>query len=848
MLRLHIIEDVFSEKEELLEVEDLCKALSERWEAFPPSARIYHGAVSKLTDVTPFDKASILALSKLTGDVFVLVYPEGFVPLDFLAIMAFSFAASFVMNMLFPAKVPNQERNVQKRSPNNAFSARINTERINGRIPDIFGTEWSTPDLISLPYVEFVNNREVEICNMCISRGSLTIHKVLEDTTPFSDISAASLGIYGPNTSANSGDAPKYTIGDFTPTPIIMAKRSNSVNGQTLRAPNENRVVGNLDMTFVWPDSVYYSGSDVDFTDYFDADDELVITNGNAKVDGTSYDFGGTFTILSVTSNTVVLVNPALINANWGLAIFETIGESDPASPTLQVFADQWTDAATLDEPTLTGVYANVVAMNGLYADAGDNQAAVNVEVELELTPVNSAGDAIGPAEFFSATVYGSAVDHQMKGVTIKAEPTFTGRCKARMRRVTDKDLDYTALMVDEVKFRDLYAVAAVSQEHFGNVTTVQTKIPATLSALAIKERKSKILVTRNLPSRIGETSTFTTALTPTDSAADILCAICLDPYIGGRDISELDVASIYDTVDEVKTYFGTGLATQWGGTFSDPNLSFEETVSIICNATFCRAHRRWSTIKLMAEKQNSNSVLLFNHRNKLPRSETRTYSFGTLEKYDGVEVDWVDPDDGAIVTYYLPADQSAINSQKIEALGVRNNVQAHFIAWRAYNKLLYRYVDTEFDATAEADLLVAGDRILNADNVRANTQDGEVLEVNGLVLTLSQPVIFELGKTYTVFLQLYDGTVEAIACTEGSDSNKIVLAAPTSLPLVTNDYAYARTTYMVTDDSSTTAAAFIVTELQPQNNLTLKVTASNYDDRYYANDTDFINNIVVEE
>lgn len=369
----------------------------------------------------------------------------------------------------------------------------------------------------------------------------------------------------------------------------------------------------------------------------------------------------------------------------------------------------------------------------------------------------------------------------------------------------------------------------------------------ATLSALAIKERKLRIKVTRNIPSRVSG-NIFTSTLSPSDNAADILSAVCLDPYIGGRVIDELNVDSIYDTVDEVEAYFGTSLATEWGGTFSDANISFEETVATICNAVFCRAFRRGATIQLAPELATDDSVLLFCHRNKVPRSEVRTYAFGTPERYDGVEVEWADPKDGAIITTYLPEDRSAVNATKIEALGVRNNVQAHFIAWRAYNKLLYRYVDSEFDATAEADILIAGDRVLIADNTRQDQQDGEIVAADGLVLITSQPCVFDDEKTYTVFLQLYDGTVEAIPCTAGTNPRSIVLDSAPSLPLAIDEFNYANTTYKIVADDDTKAIAFLVTEITPQDNMTYKVTASNYDARYYSHDTDFINELIIEE
>lgn len=850
---------------DVIETDDLCAALAARWNTFPTTARIYHQCVAQDHDVTPEDVEGIRRLQHLTGTVYVVVYPAGSGIYWGLVKLVVAGVLSIVANALMPKpSLPNQ-RNRNKLSSNGDLSARVNTERLGGRIPDIFGTEWSTPDLIAVPYSIFESSREVEICAMCIGRGSYTIHKVLEDTTPFSSLSGASLEIYAPNTSPNSGDDPYYTIGEAIDTPIVMAKRSNSVNGDELRAPNENTWKGHDDIKFVYPNQIYSKDESRSFTDKFDAGDPLTITyDGTITVskavpppDTVDINLDGTYVIDTITPDTITLVDPHLVNPAW--LLLETDGETeylfytdllgDDVGPFLETDTERWTEYIILDDPALTKVYANFVAPNGLYKENNDDQYRRDVDVVLELTPIDSSDEPTGDPELFEGTVVGSSRDYRQRALTIMAEPTFTGRCRVRARRITKLDKDFDGVVQEAVHWRDLYAVAPISQTDFGDCTTLMTKQYATLSALALKERKLKILCTRNIPARIGTTSTFTSTLYPSDSAADILCAVCLDPYIGRRTIAELDVDSIYDAIDECETYFGTELATQWGGTFSDGNTSLEETLTAICSAVFCRAYRRGSHIKLELEQATDNSVLLFNHRNKIPHSEVRTYRFGTLEQYDGVEIEWQSPDDGAVMSYYIPTDRSAINPQpKIDALGVRNNVQAHFLAWRAYNKLRYRYLDAEFDATQEVDILALGDRVLVADNTRQDTQDGEIIAQDGLVLTTSQDCTFVEDKEYTIFLQLYDGTVESFGCVAGAAKNQVVIDSAPSLPLAVDDHLFAKTTYTIVADDDPRCTAFLVTEIEPQESMTSKVSVSNYDPRYYANDTDFINELVTED
>ena len=238
---------------------------------------------------------------------------------------------------------------------------------------------------------------------------------------------------------------------------------------------------------------------------------------------------------------------------------------------------------------------------------------------------------------------------------------------------------------------------------------------------------------------------------------------------------------------------------------------------------------------------------MLFNHRNKLPGSETRTVRFGNQDDFDGVSFQYIDPEDDAQVTYYIPEDRSAVNAKEIESLGVRSKLQAYFHAWRIWNKVRFQNVVTEFTATQEADLLVNNDRILVADNTRPDTQDGEVTGQNGLVINTSQQLRFETGVTYVVFLQLYDGTIESIPVTPGPDSYSMLLSRAPLLPLAVAPELYARTTYILVGNNDRHKRAFLVTEKSPKENLTSTIRGGNYDSRFYEHDKDYKNGLISE-
>ena len=934
-------------------------ALMMVYPSFPPNARLYHDHVSATTEVTPGTTYDIEALGQLDGKFIVLEQPQGF-----WAIVAV-FVVSLLLAFTFKPKIPNiAQRNTVASSPNNELSARVNSARPNGRIPDIFGTVRSTPDLISLPYSTFVDNIEIENSVMCIGRGSYSIHDVYDGDTSLDEILGSSVQVYRPHTDIYAG-APYMQVGDTIPEAPMNVMRSNSVNGQTLRATNANAYVGNNDVWFHAPGVIHFAKVH-DVEEYFEVGDEIIISGAGARVitqplefnnypvdesnpagapisnglliqphsptsfvimapldltginkitiqtamfqdnlgntlelSGTMdfvsqntvsavvppvagtwpndypqinftnasnpnwedvaantwhpimpvkvtfeygltdsvWDVSGTYTILDVTDspleplqgNNVVMVEP---KPGWA-GIPE--GGTGYTSPVITKVGADIVGPFVLDFRNGDTVIANFVGMNGIYKDDGTNQFAESVVIGLTITPVDGLDEPIGPGVEYTYTLTGSGIKRDSVGLT--AMPTVgTGRISVSARRISLTDKTFKGQVVDEIKWRDLYHGQVMVGPNFGNVTILRSRTVATTGALSVKERKLNLEVTREIP--IGNASgVFSSTLYPTNNAAHIICEVAHDPFIGNRAPAELDYANIYATAEEIESYFNTQEAVEFCYTIDKPEMTFEETLASIAQAVFCVAYRRGRVIRLSFEKRTDDSTLLFNHRNKIPGTEQRTVRFGNDNDYDAVEYKWVNPDDDAIETLIV-GEVAPVNARKIESIGVRNEKQAYFHAWRAWNKIRYQNMAIEFEATAQANLAVVNDRILVADNTRSRSQDGDIETVNGLIVTTSQELDFSTGSSWTIFLQLYDGTVEAIPVFEiPGIKNQCLLEYAPALPLVTDIENYSRTKYQLVNDGAVNRTAFLMTERENQSSNTSKVTAINYSSRYYEND-----------
>lgn len=819
----------------IIETDNICEELSKRYEVMPDNARIYYNAVSIDTDVTPVTEEDIEKLENLTGDFYLVFYPH-YDALIYAAVsIVISVAASYFTKQKIPSVV-STGRNETASSPNNELSDRTNSARPNKRIPYIVGTIWSTPDFLSPSYKMFNRNQEIEYSLFCISEGYLEIHDVMEDQTRFDEIPGNSAMFFEPNKSVTADD-PYYTIGQTFTEPPYNVQASSSVSNQVLNAPISETAANS--MTFGYPNIITWGASTTNFDELFANGEEITITGASWTSNGTTYNLNGTYRILSVLdSNTLTLENPSSVNSQWN-----SISVSPSVAATIKSVYEKWVGPFDLLMENRSKILCNFVCSNGVYQLYNNTQYATYVDVKIGVTPIDSDGNVTGSEEFYTKHINGSKTNRDAIGITLDTYTSFKGPCRVRVMRVKPANTDTEITMVDEVRFRDLYAVETLSPEdlRFGPVTVAYVRSTANASSAALTERKFRVHVTRKFPYWTG--SAWSTDLRSTRRALDILHAMAIEPTIGNRKESEIDSVQIATTYNQVVSYFGTALAGEFCYTFDDTNISFEECVEAIANAIFCNAYRQGSVIRLFFEKETSDSILLFNHRNKIPGSETRTVTFGVLDNNDGVELTYTSPDDDALLTFYIPSDQSAINPKKVETVGVRNKTQAHMLAYRTWNKIRYQNTSVQFDATEESNILLLKERVLITDGTRSREDEGEIIGINGLELTLSQPLKMEVvnDNSSYIWLQLSDGSMQSIKIASTKTPNKVILSAAPRLPLVADYGNFARTTYVITS-KEINALAYLVDSIEPADDNSNTIVALNYDSRYYQNDKDYIN------
>jgi hypothetical protein len=780
-----------------------------------------------------------------------------FIPYIVAAVVAV--VAAFV---LMPAIPSTNSNGRAQQSPNNSLESRSNTPRVNQRVNDIFGDERCVFDLLSVPISEFVDNKEFETFYASIGRGRYDILDFKDGTTPLTSIEGAAASVFGPFTSPNSEDAPVYTVGDGVTGRLMTASRVNSVDGQSLEAPNEGAIsfVGATATTgglVTMP--VDYAG---DLATLFDPGDTLSLADAwfiQDKPDplppGEYFARGvaGEYIVTSVTSNTIGL--DVIGVANWAYAAqfiaplwisaFTEMEEGATVLTTNPGFGySAYNQKATLNNPSRVAVGPfvvsdaavdvfryNLVALNGLYRDDG-TVYPLTVDLRLEIERLDSNGDPTGDvAPPYTITLTGSQRDTVAKTTNI-ANPFPGWGTRHTMRRVTDRPSTDGQNISDEIKWRDFFTFRDDVPSEFGDITTAYVRIRATDSALRVKERVANARVVRLIPA-LGQS--WQTTLYPLKDFASIASAIARDPRIGRLPATAFD-AQVWELErDRIATYFDDAGMTECAHTFDDTNITFEESIQLVASACFCQAYRQGSVVRVLADLPQATSTALYCHRNKHPGSDKRSRRFTTEKRQDGVELSYKSRLTDAMETYTLGIDGAVpSNAKEIEVQGIRTAKQAVIHARRRVNRLKYQRVTVEFDALSEARLLVPTSRIDVVNNTLHGTMDGEVTGQDGLVLKVSQPVEKGPGE-HSVILTRQDGSIESVPVVTASGRELTLSRVPSET--VYSGYLKARTRFAFGPDASGPAMAIRVESVQPDSIDKVRVQGVNYSDGYFEGD-----------
>lgn len=573
------------------------------------------------------------------------------------------------------------------------------------------------------------------------------------------------------------------------------------------------------------------------------ANSSTLLTNNSNSVD-----ISGDYTnIIAVTSEFIELNIPVEKQAEWNKLNGITVNS---ATIELRKFTDNWLGWFYINSEGVEELIINLFFPRGLYSSGTNGKIySYNAAYSIEYQELHGSTPA---GEVYRREGIKWAESTSSMGITerISLPAVFSGGVRFRVKKESGVYVRDKSAKINELKLKSVYACSYLKKLVYPDVTLVRSRTVATDGALSVKERQWNCIGTQKLHSYASGERSLNKQ--PTNDFADIVTHITLDPLIGRRTLNDIDVTSIYATSNEIKSYFGTPLAAHFNYTFDQGSQSYEESLAQIASCVGSNARREGSQIYFQFEKENPNSSILFNHRNKRPFSETRSEKYGIDREYDGVEVSWIDPVDGWVESIIRLPNDFITNPKKLELAGVTNKYQAHFLAHRAWNKIQYQRETVKFTGYGEADLVSLNDRIAVTDDTIPSivmlgngVPSGDIHFWDGQIIGVSQPTNLNPTKSYLIQLQHINRSVEVMSVTQGIDEYHLVLERLPILPLVVKSEYDEYAKYSITFSTEKDSEAFLITEKSHSGPFESEVTAINYDARYYSNDKDHIKNLI---
>ncbi len=496
-------------------------------------------------------------------------------------------------------------------------------------------------------------------------------------------------------------------------------------------------------------------------------------------------------------------------------------------------------------------IILNFVSANGFYKLVENRETSISANIEVFVEELDSDGSPTGNSTIYPV-VYSSNNSVRKSVFQTKRIVLSYEKSRVSARRTTDRDKGDKVSNVDIIEWRDFYSFENVSGLDLGDVTLAHIVIPSNSQSRLIKERKQNVDVMRMITEYQGNGVFGPAESFATDNFAQILIHMSLDPFIGRQSLDNINADGWLLLSQQIEDYFGSANAVRFGYDFDDTQVTYQDSFVQVAQVAMCKPYVQNGVYDLSFERQQNSSSMQITCRNKMPNTEVREDIFE--RQYDGVEVTWRDEVSGVSETLYVPEDRSATNPDRIDFNGCITREQAYKFAYRVYNRQIYNRYNVTFDVDEFGRNIIPGKRIDSPDGTRFVVRpdatdgyrvfDGEVVEVNGLLVELSEPVVFVDGEDhYVTFTKSNGDNSDPILCTQVDDFTIALSELPAEA--IYDGYSQDRTKFVLVSEQLRESIAIIpeTIEFKMDDNgaETNTVSAINYDSRYYKNDFDVV-------
>jgi len=231
-----------------------------------------------------------------------------------------------------------------------------------------------------------------------------------------------------------------------------------------------------------------------------------------------------------------------------------------------------------------------------------------------------------------------------------------------------------------------------------------------------------------------------------------------------------------------------------------DSRITVREALKIVTQAGRAIAYQRMGMLTVARDQMQTLPIAGFSGRNIVAGSATIGYALPTPETADAVVVEYFDNRiwDWVPVVCPAPGVVTPVNPVTLRLAGITQYYQAKREGTYKAADNLWRREFPRWQTELLGRLPTYGSPVLFAPAMPGWAQSGDVVDVSGLSITLSEPVVFETGvDNFISFMGPYGNYGAAIVASPGSDSNTVVLASAPAFALVFSDSDRARTRYI---------------------------------------------------
>ena len=763
----------------------------------------------------PAECANLQRLATAMDSMRVICRPEGGGVFNAIGKIANVLTFGLIGKLIPKPTIPNVSASVAKDSPNNRLSGQTNTARAYQAIPDIYGRVRAYPDLIQPSDEYYIDHVKYVTEWLCVGLGKYTRESIKSADTPLGDISGSSVEFFEPV----GGDYPEN--GTTTISGVTEPFTVSDVNGQELVYPT----------TWV--------------TETETAD--VVITNGSAAftvkvATGSKWDnllsiVGTGNALVGFTYNpgtgSVAFSQTCAVTSVVTAAGFHTFTFTAPA-----VFTAAFTGTVTVsikpigNSPIWVGPYTlpvtadrfrtNLIFQRGLKG---------SVTIRTEWWAIDSNGDEISGTRASADATY-SADTYDYRAWSVVTIPAYgTARYRVRWQRLSGAVGDGN----DVAKVEQLAALRYYATKTLPGVTVAKLVTKATESATSYSDRKFNLIATRHVRGL---------ANTTVSASRDFRRAV-VHQYVavGGLPIADLDIDSLTNIGD-------LGALGYFDYTFDDEDVSVGERIETICNAARVFVSRIGLQYQFRRDEAQPYPVMQLDYRNLAKSGDSvLTYNGFVPGQYNGVELEYVDPDKNvrAYVRYRITSAGvieagTASRPNKMKLAGCRNLTQANNRALLECRKMLYQRQSIADTVLNDGFALRKGDLVRWVDPNDFYGDDGlqagEVLAVDGLNITASEPINWNGNGTARVVFTTAEGYQTSVVTATPHDDGFTVASLPAGVYVANGSTQQLSSRYAIgvglSIDAINSAGLYTITEIKPRADGTLDIEAAAYDSRIY--------------